>query len=140
MSKYFQVGDVTLWNPSHGVANLFYAQSVAMQTIAGVPSGIAADNGLDEHDVDVPVFTAFVGALVARYRSSNHPVLLALIEGFTATALVMADRAGVRVDALHGPVGPNVSDISLVGPRAGDDASRARLLELAESLSYGMPR
>nr|WP_308371777.1 DUF6086 family protein [Streptomyces sp. MCA2] len=43
------------------------------------------------------VFTAFVDALLAWHRRTSHAVMVALSEGFVATVLVLAERAGIEV-------------------------------------------
>ena len=43
------------------------------------------------------------GALLAEHRRTSHTIWLALSEGFTATTLVLAERAGIKMDwAQHG--------------------------------------
>ncbi|SNS62268.1 DUF6086 family protein [Actinacidiphila glaucinigra] len=44
------------------------------------------------------VFGQYADALLARHRNTRHGVMRALGEGFTATALVPAGRAGVDAD------------------------------------------
>ncbi|MET9570676.1 DUF6086 family protein [Streptomyces virginiae] len=62
-----------------------------------LPSGIGPMEN-DECQIDPAVFEVFVNALLARHRRTSHAVMLALSEGFTATVVVLAERAGIRVD------------------------------------------
>ncbi|MFD9903311.1 DUF6086 family protein [Streptomyces sp. NPDC059063] len=97
MSQYFDLGDETLWNPSTGAARLFLRQVAVFEAELDLPSGI----GPMEHDecqLDPAVFTTFVNALLAHHRRSHHAVVVALSEGFVATVLALAGRAGVAVD------------------------------------------
>ncbi|WP_157239843.1 DUF6086 family protein [Catenuloplanes japonicus] len=104
MSQYFQAGAVELWNPATAVARLFARQVEAVAPIAGVPTGLGPEIG-DEYDIDLPEFTAFVGALVGRYRTATHPVLRALVEPVAAVGIVLVERAGGSVPELTGPAG-----------------------------------
>ncbi|MFJ8692168.1 DUF6086 family protein [Streptomyces roseolilacinus] len=64
---------------------------------SGPPSGIGPMVN-DECQIDPAVFQVFVTTLPARHRGTGHAVVPALFEGFTVTVLVLAQRAGVRVD------------------------------------------
>lgn len=57
----------------------------------------------DEYEVDLEVFGEFVNALVRRYCASTHLILRSLLEGSTATALVLVERGGGVVSALDEP-------------------------------------
>ncbi|MGY0002301.1 DUF6086 family protein [Micromonospora sp. I033] len=139
MSQYFQVGDLVLWNPSNRVAELFVRTSEAVAELVDVPTGIGPMRA-DDYAIDLDVFVGFVDALVAQYLSSSHVILRSLLEGFTATALVMVDRAGRNVPSLQAPATLDPRDVS-VGPagirRLGDPA---RLYELVSEHAAAMPR
>ncbi|MFJ2055370.1 DUF6086 family protein [Streptomyces sp. NPDC087908] len=97
MSQYFDLGDETLWNPSHGASRLFQRQVAVFEDELELPSGIGPMEN-DECQIDPDAFASFVNALVAKHRRSSHAIWLALSDGFTATALVLAERAGITVD------------------------------------------
>jgi hypothetical protein len=130
VSQYFDVGDVTLWNPSHGVALLFASTVETMVPLADQPSGVT-DLHTDEYRIDPALFAAFVDTLVRRYLGSSHPVLRTLMEGFLATALVLVERAGGTVTALD--------EATELDPRDVPD-NAARLRQLADELAPAMPR
>jgi len=46
VSQYYELGDVTLWNPSNGASRLFLGQVALFEEEVGLPSGI----GPMEHD------------------------------------------------------------------------------------------
>jgi hypothetical protein len=138
VSQYFQADDLVLWNPASRVAELFFRTSEAIAPTVGMPSGITSAVA-DEYEIDLDTFTAFTDALVHRYLSSSHPILRSLLEGFTATALVMIERAGRSIPALAGTTTLDLRDVS-VGPAgisALDDADRLRVL--AEEHARAMP-
>ncbi|MFE1906006.1 DUF6086 family protein [Streptomyces gardneri] len=57
----------------------------------------------DECQISPDTFEIFVNALLAKHRRTSHAIWLALSEGFIATVLVLAERAGIKVDwARHG--------------------------------------
>ncbi|ARF53043.1 DUF6086 family protein [Streptomyces gilvosporeus] len=97
MSQYYGMGDQTLWNPSNGASRLFMSQVSVYQAELGLPSGIGPMQA-DECQIDPSVFTAFVDALLAWHRRVSHAVMAALSEGFVATVLVLAERAGIEVN------------------------------------------
>ncbi|WP_249375554.1 DUF6086 family protein [Streptomyces sp. I05A-00742] len=96
LSQYYDMGDLTLWNPSNGVSRLFMSQVSVYQAELGLPSGIGPMRG-DECQIDPLVFKAFVDALLAWRQRTSHAVMAALSEGFVATVLVLAERAGIEV-------------------------------------------
>nr|WSW48630.1 DUF6086 family protein [Streptomyces sp. NBC_01001] len=96
MSQYYDMGDQTLWNPSNGASRLFMSQVSVYQAELGLPSGIGPMQA-DECQIDPLVFKAFVDALLAWHRGTTHTVMTALSEGFVATVLVLAERAGIEV-------------------------------------------
>ncbi|WP_181923751.1 DUF6086 family protein [Streptomyces inhibens] len=97
MSQYFDMGDQTLWNPSNGASRLFMSQVNVYQTEVGLPSGIGPMKA-DECQIDPTIFKTFVDALLAWHRRTSHAVMAALSEGFVATVLVLAERAGIEVN------------------------------------------
>lgn len=97
MSQYFDVGDETLWNPSNGASRMFQRQVALFEAELELPSGIGPMEN-DTCEIDPATFETFVNALLAQHRRTSHAILLALCEGFTATVLVLAERAGIRVD------------------------------------------
>ncbi|GAB3337742.1 DUF6086 family protein [Micromonospora halotolerans] len=139
MSQYFQAGDLVLWNPSNRVAEWFACTSEALAELVDVPTGIGPMRA-DDYEIDLDVFVSFVDALVAQYLSSSHAILRSLLEGFTATALVMVDRAGRNVPSLQAAATLDPRDVA-VGPGGirplGDPA---RLYELASKHAAAMPR
>ncbi|MEU8892484.1 DUF6086 family protein [Streptomyces sp. NPDC048442] len=99
MSMYFDIGDETLWNPSNGAGRLFLGQVKVFEAELDLPSGIGrgkhwGDPGTVE--VDPARYAEFVRGLVAWYCRANHSVILALSEGFVATAVALARRAGIE--------------------------------------------
>ncbi|MGW5679469.1 DUF6086 family protein [Streptomyces sp. NPDC003860] len=91
------VGDQTLWNPSNGASRLFMSQVSVYQAEVGLPSGIGPMQA-DECQIDPLVFKEFVDALLAWHGRTSHAVMAALSEGFVATVLVLAERAGIEVN------------------------------------------
>lgn len=96
MSQYYDLGDETLWNPSNGAARLFHRQVALFEAELGVPSGIGPMEN-DECQIDPAALGPFAEALVARHGLTGHAVIRALSEGFVATVLVLAERAGAQV-------------------------------------------
>lgn len=68
----------------------------ALAPVVGLPAGIRLGypGDPDEWVIDMPIFEAFVDALVDRYQRSTHLILRSLMEGFIATALVLVERGG----------------------------------------------
>ncbi|WP_167150925.1 DUF6086 family protein [Streptomyces sp. MBT27] len=99
MSQYYDMGDQTLWNPSNGASWLFMSQVSVYQAELGLPSGIGPMQA-DECQIDPLVFKEFVDAMLAWHRRTSHAVIVALSEGFVATVLVLAERAGNEVNWL----------------------------------------
>lgn len=64
-----------------------------------LPSGIAPMEN-DECQIDPAVFGVFVNVLVDRLGNPSHAVLRALSEGFVATTVALAGRAGIEVPAV----------------------------------------
>ncbi|WP_337463411.1 DUF6086 family protein [Streptomyces sp. AA1529] len=97
MSQYFDIGDETLWNPSNGVSRMFQRQVGVFEAELELPSGIGPMVN-DECQISPDTFEIFVSALLAQHRKTHHTIRHALCEGFTATVLVLAERAGIKVD------------------------------------------
>jgi uncharacterized protein DUF6086 len=128
MSQFFDLDGVTLWNPSNGAARLFLRHVALYEAELELPSGIGSMEN-DEAAVDPVAFRAFVEALVAWQRSTTHSVLLALPEGFVATVLVLAERAGLDVPEAEPGRGPGH------GPGHVDAGLRDRARALGRSMS-----
>ncbi len=96
MTQYYEMGDQTLWNPSHGASRLFMSQVGVYQAELGLPSGIGPMEA-DQCQIDPVMFKAFIDALLAWHRRTSHGVMAALSEGFVATVLVLAERADMGV-------------------------------------------
>ncbi|MEE4545593.1 DUF6086 family protein [Streptomyces sp. V4-01] len=145
MSQYFDIGDETLWNPSNGVSRLFRRQVAVFEAELELPSGIGPMVN-DECQVSPDAFETFVNALLAKHRRTSHAVLLALSEGFTATVLVLAERAGIEVDwERHGttseaPLDVQVSTVVGMSAPAHGGSWAASLRERAGELGQRMPR
>jgi hypothetical protein len=111
MSQYFQVGQRVLWNPATGVAQVFLRAAESFAALTGLPSGLGPMQA-DECEIDMEVFSTFVDALIRRYARSNHVILRSLMEGFTATAIVLANRGGGRLPALETPNDPAITALT----------------------------
>ncbi|WP_405854572.1 DUF6086 family protein [Streptomyces sp. NBC_01515] len=101
MSMYFDIGDETLWNPSNGSGRLFLRQLEVFEAALNLPSGIGQGKHWGDPDtleVDPAAYAEFVHALVAWHCRTGHSVILALSEGFVATAVALARRAGTEVE------------------------------------------
>ncbi|MFG2129886.1 DUF6086 family protein [Streptomyces sp. NPDC048751] len=101
MSMYFDMGDETLWNPSNGAGRLFLRQVEIFEAELNRPSGIGQGKYWGDPDtleVDPAAYAEFACALVAWHCRTGHSVILALSEGFVATAVALARRAGIEVE------------------------------------------
>ncbi|MFI9251078.1 DUF6086 family protein [Streptomyces sp. NPDC053069] len=101
MSMYFDMGDETLWNPSSGAGRLFLRQVEVFEAELKLPSGIGQGKyggDPDTLEVDPVVYAEFARGLVAWHCRTGHSVILALSEGFVATAVALARRAGIEVE------------------------------------------
>ncbi|WP_086826116.1 DUF6086 family protein [Allokutzneria sp. NRRL B-24872] len=138
MSQIFLVGDEDVWNPSNGVGLLFLRSADALAPIAGLPTGISPTEP-DEWAIDMPVFAAFVDAIVDRYQRSTHLVLRSLMEGFIATALVLVERGGAQVPSLGANPGHDTADLSATSRGLGARATAGRLATLRDAHARAMP-
>lgn len=146
MSQYFDMGDETLWNPSNGVSLMFQRQVAVFEAEMALPSGIGPMEN-DECQIRPDTFEVFVNALLAKHRRTSHAIWLALSDGFTATVLVLAERAGIDVDwEQHRttPEGPlrdvQVSTVTGMPTPADGGVWAAGLRENAGRLGRSMPR
>ncbi|MFJ1806899.1 MULTISPECIES: DUF6086 family protein [unclassified Streptomyces] len=109
MSMYFDVGDETLWNPSTGAGRLFLRQVEVFETELELSSGIGQGKYWGDPDtleVDPALYAEFARCLVAWHCRTGHSVILALSEGFVATAVALARRAGIEVEMPEPESGP----------------------------------
>jgi hypothetical protein len=139
MSRYFRAGGLSLWNPSNGVAVLFVRTGEAIATTTEVPSGLGPLIA-DEHEIDPEAFAVFVDALTEEYRSSDHPILRSLLEGFLAIAIVLVDRSGRDLPSLRITAMLDPRDVSVGVDGVRPLGSLERLLRLADEHATAMPR
>jgi hypothetical protein len=146
MSQYFEIGNETLWNPSNGASRMFQRQVAVFEAELELSSGIAPMVS-DECQIDLNTFEIFVNALLANHRSTSHAIVLALSDGFTATVLALAERAGIKVNwakLIAGPNGPlkdvQVSAGTGMSVPAEGKSWAAGLREKARELDRGMAR
>jgi hypothetical protein len=144
VSQYYELGEVTLWNPSNGASRLFLRQAALFEEEVGLPSGIGPMRD-DAAQIGPEVFEAFVQALLAWRGRTHHVVMAALSDGFLATILVLADRAGIMVERLDRSSGDTAErrDVQ-AGPSAvsaiDPDGWQDRLRDQARELAGFMPR
>jgi len=101
MSMYFDIGDETLWNPSNGAGRLFLRQVEVFEAELKLPSGIGPGKHWGDPDtleVDPAVYAEFARSLVTWHCRTGHSVIVALSEGFVATAVALARRAGIELE------------------------------------------
>lgn len=101
MSMYFDIGDETLWNPSNGAGRLFLRQVEVFEAELKLAAGIGQGKYWGDPDtleVDPVVYAEFARGLVAWHCRTGHSVILALSEGFVATAVALARRAAIEVE------------------------------------------
>lgn len=141
MSQYYELGGVTLWNPSNGASRVFLRQVAVFEEEVGLFSGIGPMQA-DESEVGLVPFEAFVSALLAWRARTGHAVIQALSDGFIATCLVLAERAGampswpeLAVGAADGSYDLQVQ--ALVTPV---ESWQTRVREQAAALAGFMPR
>ncbi|MGF0174355.1 DUF6086 family protein [Streptomyces sp. Marseille-Q5077] len=148
MSMYFDIGDETLWNPSNGAGRLFLRQVEVFEAELKLPSGIGQGKYWGDPDaleVDPVVYAEFVRGLVAWHCRTGHSVILALSEGFVATAVALARRAGIEVEmpeAGSGHVDGGVQrDVQLPGnPRTASTTVVTALDTRAQEMDRWMAR
>ena len=130
LSQYYDMGDQTLWNPSNGASRLFMNQVSVYQAELGLPSGIGPMQA-DECQIDPLVFKEFVEALLAWHRRTSHAVMVALSEGFVATVLVLAERAGIDVNWLPAGVAEDggLKDVQVPAAPSSSDGAWAVALK-----------
>ncbi|MEV0096400.1 DUF6086 family protein [Streptomyces sp. NPDC050738] len=141
MSQYYDMGDRTLWNPSNGASRLFISQVSFWQAELGLPSGIGPMQS-DECQIDPLVFKVFIDALLAWHRRTSHAVTAALSEGFVATVLVLADRAGIEPQwpPTVLPEGAGLAEVQVPrSPHRSEDAWAAALRQKSRDLGRFMP-
>ncbi|MFE7898067.1 DUF6086 family protein [Streptomyces sp. NPDC057424] len=146
MSQYFDIGDETLWNPSNGASRMFRRHVAVFEAELELSSGIGPMEN-DECQIDLVTFETFVKALLAHHRRTSHAIVLALSDGFTATVLALAERAGIEVDWAQlgaAPDGPledaQVSAVTGMSAPAEVGSWAAGLREKARELGRRMPR
>jgi hypothetical protein len=100
MSQYFEIGDKVLWNPATRVAELYVRLAEAMAPIVDRPTGIGPVIA-DEYEIDLPVFEAFVLALLAEYERAHHSIMKSMMDGFISMSVVLLERAGSDVPVLR---------------------------------------
>ncbi len=135
MSQYFDLGGQTLWNPSNGAAGLFLRQVSVFEAELGLASGIGPMRN-DESQIDPAALKAFVDALLERQLRTGHAIVVALSEGFLATMLVLAERAGVELG--RPPTGDAVTydqgkDVQVPSAGSGTLNACARLDQLRDA-------
>ncbi|WP_034263746.1 DUF6086 family protein [Actinospica robiniae] len=96
MSQYFRLADVALWSPSNGASGLFLQQASVFEAQIGMTSGIGPMEE-DEAEVDGALLGEFVSTLLDWRSRTNHTVMTALSDGFIATCVVLAERAGASL-------------------------------------------
>ncbi|MEV0545281.1 DUF6086 family protein [Nocardia salmonicida] len=96
MSQYYELDGTTLWNPSNGASRLFLNQVGFFEEELGVSSGIGPMES-DVCEVTPVVLEVFLATVLAWRGRTGHAVVQALSDGFLATLLVIAERAGVTM-------------------------------------------
>ncbi|WP_246886540.1 DUF6086 family protein [Streptomyces sp. GESEQ-4] len=148
MSKYFDMGDETLWNPSNGAGRLFLRQVEVFEAELKLPSGIGQGRYWGDPDtleVDPAVYAEFVHGLVAWHCGTGHSVIVALSEGFVATAVALARRAGIEMEMPEPGTGHirggGRCDVQIPGnPRAASTAAIDALDTRAREMDRWMAR
>ncbi|TCJ97346.1 DUF6086 family protein [Nocardia alba] len=96
MSQYYELNGITLWNPSNGASRLFSSHVRFFEGELGISSGIGRMES-DVCEVDPVVLEMFLSTVLAWRRRTGHAVVQALSDGFLATLLVIARRAGITM-------------------------------------------
>jgi hypothetical protein len=123
MSQYYEMDGTTLWNPSNGASRLFLNQAKFFEEELGLPSGISPMKS-DVCEVTPVVLEMFLATALAWRGRTDHAVVQALSDGFLATLLVIAERAGITTSSAA-PVGETsgVHDAQgRSGPLSGHDS------------------
>jgi hypothetical protein len=138
MSQYYEVDGESVWNPATRASELFLAHVRVHEEWVGVPSGFGPMEN-DECQIDVPVFEAFVTALLDRHNRTSHAIINALSDGFLATVLALAARIGLDVRL---PEPPATLDgfMAVQVPLSTDPDRPARLRAQVLELQRAMPR
>ncbi|MFJ4787734.1 DUF6086 family protein [Streptomyces sp. NPDC088794] len=144
----FDMGDETLWEPSNGAGRLFLRQVEVFEAELKLPSGIGQGKHWGDPDtleVDPAAYAEFVRGLVTWHCRTGHTVILALSEGFVATALALARRADIEVpmpETVSGDVSGGVRhDIQAPGNPQGTTAAVVDALETrAREMDHWMAR
>jgi hypothetical protein len=144
VSQYYRLGHMTLWNPSMGASRLFLRHVGLLEAELGLPSGIGPMEA-DEAQVSPEPLETFVAALLEWRGRTNHAVITALSDGFIATLLVLAERAGVVARWSERAAGDleEMHDVQVVsgpGHAVGAGDWRSRVLEQARQLGQFMAR
>jgi hypothetical protein len=140
VSQYYELDGVTLWNPSNGASRLFLCQARVFEAQVGVVSGIGPMEA-DESQVSLALFEEFVSMLLAWRGRTSHAVVMALCDGFIATCLVLAERAGARLRWPEPAIGGSSLHDLQAGARAGfGDEWQVHVREQAALLAGFMPR
>ncbi|KQY36371.1 MULTISPECIES: DUF6086 family protein [Nocardia] len=96
MSQYYELDGTTLWNPSNGASRLFLNQVGFFEEELGVSSGIGPMES-DACEVTPVVLEVFLATVLAWRGRTGNAVVQALSDGFLATLLVIAERAGITM-------------------------------------------
>ncbi|MGW3245846.1 DUF6086 family protein [Streptomyces sp. NPDC001070] len=137
MSRYDDVGDEALWNPSNGGCVMLTRQVPPTGGESGAPSGIRPMES-DETQIDPAAFGECADALLARHRATRRAVVRTLGEGFTAAVPVLAERAGVCVDRSAPEPQGGLRDVRTPWP--DEDAWDVPLRERGRAPDRVMPR
>ncbi|MEV0856259.1 DUF6086 family protein [Nocardia fluminea] len=117
MSQYYEMDGTTLWNPSNGASRLFLNQAKFFEEELGLPSGIGPMKS-DVCEVTPVVLEIFLATALAWRGRTDHAVVQALSDGFLATLLVIAERAGITT-SWAAPAGGETGGMHDVQGRSG---------------------
>ncbi|MFI7401724.1 DUF6086 family protein [Streptomyces sp. NPDC049541] len=96
MSQYYEVDGETVWNPGTLSSQLFLAYVRVYEDLLEVPSGLGPMLN-DECRIDPPAFKGFVNAVLVWWDRTGSAVIDTLAEGFIATLVTLAEKAGTEV-------------------------------------------
>jgi hypothetical protein len=141
VSQYYEMGGITLWNPSNGASSLFLRQVALFEEEVGLPSGIGPMEA-DGAQVSPASFGTFVSALLAWRARTDHAVVQALSDGFIAACLVLIERADIEVHWPESCIGEvNVAhDVQVTSLVESSPGWETRVREQAGMLAGRMPR